>query len=121
VDGETLQRAVVENVEAGAIVMTDEHRGYTGLGSTYRHRSVNHSAGEYVRWFYIHINNLEGAWSHFKRQVIGVHHWMSEAHLQAYLDEFAWRWNRRDMGEGPRVNALLAGTAGRLTYKELIA
>ena len=121
VDGETLKRVIVENVTPGSIVMTDEHRGYTGLGATYRHRSVNHSAGEYVKWYYIHTNSIEGAWSHFKRQVIGVHHWMSEAHLQRYLDEFAWRWNRRDMNEGPRVNDLLNHTAGRLTYKELIA
>lgn len=121
VDGKTLKAAIVENVEPGSIVMTDEHKGYSGLPSVYRHRSVNHSAGQYVKWFYIHTNGIEGAWSHFKRQVIGVHHWMSEGHLQRYLDEFAWRWNRRGMDEGPRVNALLADTSGRLTYKDLIA
>lgn len=32
-----------------------------------------------------------------------------------------WRFNLRGMGEGDRVNALLEETAGRLTYKELIA
>ena len=121
VDGETLKRAVVENVEPGSIVMTDEHRGYNGIGETYRHRASTTPTGEYVKWYYIHTNGIEGAWSHFKRQVIGVHHWLSEAHLQRYLDEFAWRWNRREMNEGPRVNDLLNHTAGRLTYKELIA
>lgn len=121
VDGKTLKAVIVENVEPGSIVMTDEHKGYSGIAPAYRHRSVNHSVGQYVKWFYIHTNGIEGAWSHFKRQVIGVHHWMSEGHLQRYLDEFAWRWNRRGMDEGLRVNALLADTAGRLTYKELIA
>jgi hypothetical protein len=32
-----------------------------------------------------------------------------------------WRFNRRALGEGDRVNALLGQTSGRLTYKELIA
>jgi hypothetical protein len=35
---------------------------------------------------------------------------------------FAWRWNRREMSEGERVNSLLKSTQGRkLTYKALIA
>ena len=55
------------NVAPGTIVMTDEHRGYKGIEGLYRHRAVNHSAGQYVKWFYIHTNGLEGAWSHFKR------------------------------------------------------
>ena len=109
------------NVAPGTIVMTDEHRGYKGIEGLYRHRAVNHSAGQYVKWFYIHTNGLEGAWSHFKRQVNGVHHWISEAHIQRYLDEFTWRWNRREMDEGQRVNAMLHQVSGRLTYQELIA
>jgi len=32
-----------------------------------------------------------------------------------------WRYNRRRMGEGERLNALIAGSAGRLTYRALIA
>jgi hypothetical protein len=35
--------------------------------------------------------------------------------------ESAWRFNIRSIGEGARVNALLAETAGRLRYKDLIA
>ncbi len=121
VDGETLKGEIAANVTPGAIVMTDEHRSYIGLSKTYRHRTVNHASGEYVKWFYIHTNGIEGAWSHFKRQVIGVHHWISEEHIQRYLDEFTWRWNRRGLDEGSRVNAMLSDTAGRLTYRELIA
>ena len=121
IDGHTLTDEISTNVAPGSIVMTDEHRGYSGISKAYRHRRVNHSAGEYVKWFYIHTNGIEGAWSHFKRQIIGVHHWMSEAHIQPYLDEFQWRWNRRDMAEGQRVNALLDHVGGRLTYKQLIA
>ena len=57
----------------------------------------------------------------FKRQVLGIHHWISEKHLDAYLDEMSWRYNLRDMDEGNRANALLHQIEGRLTYKALIA
>ena len=52
----------------------------------------------------------------------GIHHWVSEKHLDRYLAEFTFRYNRRKMGEGSRVDALIADTPGRrLTYKVLIA
>jgi hypothetical protein len=82
---------------------------------------VNHSAGEYVRGYYFHINSIEGAWSHIKRQIYGIHHWISDKHLGRYLSEMTWRYNRRENEEGDRVNALLNGVSGRLRYKELIA
>ena len=32
-----------------------------------------------------------------------------------------WRYNRRELEEGDRLNALLGRVEGRLMYKELIA
>ena len=32
-----------------------------------------------------------------------------------------WRYNRRERGEGDRVNDLLSAMTGRLTYKALIS
>lgn len=66
-------------------------------------------------------NGIESVWALFKRQIGGTHHFLSPKHLNAYLGEMTWRFNLREMGEGDRVNALLAQTAGRLTYKALIA
>ena len=116
-----IQAKVDEHVEPGSNIMTDEYRGYVGLRKRYYHFTVNHSIGEYVKHYFIHVNGLEGAWSHFKRQVLGVHHWISPKHLDRYLTEFTWRYNRREMEEGERVDALLANTGGRLTYRALIA
>ena len=46
--------------------------------------------------------------------------WISSA--GRYVDEFEYRYNRREMGENARVNDLLANVSGkRLTYKGLIA
>ena len=118
----TVQREIVENVQIGSNVMTDDHAGYRGIGGLfYNHHTVNHSAGEYVKHYFIHTNGLEGAWSLFKRQIYGIHHWVSEKHLDRYLAEFTFRYNRRKAGEGERMNDFLGRVSGRLTYKELIA
>lgn len=71
--------------------------------------------------YFIHTNGLENARSLFKRQVFGIHHFITAKHLDRYLNEFTFRFNRRAMGEGSRVDALIANAAGWLTYKALIA
>lgn len=110
---------VLDNVRDGANLMTDEHASYRNLRKNYNVHSVNHSKGEYVRNFFCHINGIEGAWSLFKRQVYGIHHHVSPKRLDAYLGEMCYRYNRRDMEEGVRVNDLLSQVEGRLTYKAL--
>ncbi len=47
VDGPTLHMMVHENVEPGSVLHTDEHSRLSGLGFTYDHETVVHSAGEY--------------------------------------------------------------------------
>ncbi len=116
-----VQGKINEHVAPGANLMTDEAKVYNGLEARYNRHSVNHSAGEYVKWYFCHVNGLEGAWSLFKRQVYGIHHWISAKHTDRYLSEFTWRYNLRDAEEGDRMNALLGRVSGRLTYKDLIA
>jgi transposase-like protein len=109
------------NVAPGSDVMTDEFAGYIGLAPDYHHHTVNHSAGEYVR-FFAHTNGVEGFWALLKRGILGIYHHVSPKHLDRYVTEFAYRFNRREMGEGARVNDLLGHVSGkRLTYKALIA
>ena len=117
----SIQTVIRGNVAKGSSVMTDEHGAFLGLQGDYSHHRVNHSAGEYVRHFCLHTNGIESVWALFKRQIIGTHHWLSPKHIGRYLGEMTWRFNLREMEEGDRVNALLAQTAGRLTYKALIA
>ena len=68
-----------------------------------------------------HTNSIESIWALLKRQIFGIHHVVSPKHLHRYLGEMTWRYNRREDGEGARLNALLASAGGRLTYKSLIA
>lgn len=111
-------RAVVS--PSAKLVSTDEHAGYKYLHRTYRHRVVTHGAGEY-RTGDCHTNGIEGFWALLKRQIIGIHHFVTPKHLNRYVAEVTWRYNLRALGEGDRLNALLDQSSGRLTYKELVA
>lgn len=116
-----LHRVVRENVSTEARLMTDANNSYNVLSVDYDHHVVNHQRGEYVVAGNVHTNSIESIWALFKRQVIGTHHWVSQKHLQSYINEMTWRFNRREEGEGERVNSLLQHVEGRLTYAELTA
>jgi hypothetical protein len=60
----------------------------------YKHKTVDHGRKEYVRGK-VHTNTIEGFWSQLKRSIDGTYHSVSPKHLQAYVDEFAWRYNLR--------------------------
>ena len=50
---------------------------------------------------------LEGFFGLFKNAVRGAHHSVSHTWLQGYVNEYAWRYNRRHM-DGSMCHALLA-------------
>jgi hypothetical protein len=63
----------------------------------YKHQRINHSSKVYVRGN-VHTNTIEGFWSLVKRGIGGVYHSVSQKYLQSYLDEYSFRYNRRDQG-----------------------
>jgi transposase-like protein len=80
----------------GSMIYTDDWGGYKRLGkSGYGHRRVNHSARVYVDGD-VHTNSIEGFFGLLKNGIRGVYHSVSTKHLQSYLDEYAFRYNRRD-------------------------
>jgi transposase-like protein len=104
---DTLQGMVRKYVLPKSTVYTDEFFGYGNINLMmdkgrkdlgYRHRRINHSEGVYVIGD-IHTNTIEGFWSLIKRGIGGVHHAVSAKYLQNYLDEYAFRYNRRDVPE----------------------
>jgi transposase-like protein len=100
-------------------IYTDAHPNYAGVDfGNAEHQSVDHKAEEWVRGD-VHTNSIEGVWSLFKRSVVGSYHQLSEKHLQAYLDEFAWRFDRRKSERLflDTLNALIH--APTLTFKKL--
>src|SRR5262249_24912715 len=63
---------------------------------------------------------IEGAFSLFKRGVIGSYHHLSQDHLDSYLQEFCWRFNRRGI-QPCMFGALLREpvTKKPMTYRHL--
>jgi transposase-like protein len=93
---ETLMGLVKEHILPKSAVFTDEMPSYHGLKARgYRHRRIKHSAKVYVVGD-IHTNTIEGFWSLIKRGITGVYHQVSQKYLQSYLDEYTFRYNRRD-------------------------
>lgn len=91
---ETLIGHITENVELGTTVFTDEFRGYKSVEKLgYDHWVIKHKI-EYVNGF-IHTNSIEGFWSLFKGGIRGVYKHVGKSYVQSYLNEYAFRYNRR--------------------------
>ncbi len=77
------------------MILTDEAYFYDSLKNMgYEHKRVNHSAQVYVSGD-AHTNTIEGFWSLTKNGIRGVYHNVSQKYLQHYLNEYAFRFNRR--------------------------
>lgn len=110
----SLRPVVLDHVERGSTVSTDELRSYGLLTKDgYRHGRVNHKAGEYARYvcksLTFHTNTVEGFWRLFKASVRSTHVHVSPKHMQRYLNEFAFRVNHRE-----RVNGMFDLLVGAL-------
>lgn len=117
---ETLLPAVYANVKPDSILMTDELVAYQALKADFQHHSVNHSAKQFVNHM-AHTNGIENFWSHLKRGIDGIYHWVSKPHLQSYIDEFTLRFNTRDFNTQGRFDLILGAVSNkRLTYQQLI-
>jgi len=118
----TLKGFVHKHAPKGSTVVTDEARAYRGLdGEGFTHKTVNHSAGEYIRDM-AHTNGIESFWALLKRGYYGIYHFMSDKHLHRYVKEFSFRHNTAQAGTMPFINMTIDRMAfKRLTYKELIS
>ena len=112
--GDTSARTIISNIEKHvmpqSLVITDDYQAYYRLRHVdFRHESVRHSVKEYVRGS-VHTNSIEGFWSQLKRSINGTFHSVSRQHLQKYVNEFAYRYNRRK-SEKPMFLHLAASVA----------
>lgn len=87
---------VREYVVPESMLFTDEYAAYDAVGRTMTaHHRVNHSQNVYVSGE-SHVQTIEGFWALVKNGIRGVYHAVSAKHLQTYLNEYAWRYNRRN-------------------------
>jgi transposase-like protein len=98
VTSERILGIVHEHILPKSTVFTDEYVIYDRLGARVKeHKRINHSSKVYVMGD-VHTNTIEGFWSLVKRGIGGVYHSVSQKYLQSYLDEYSFRYNRRDQG-----------------------
>jgi transposase-like protein len=95
IDREHIEPAIADRVAPGATIKTDGLRSYLGLGNKgYRHDRIfaaHWSTPEALRWLHTAVSNA-------KALIGGTYHGLSAAdskHLQTYLHEYAYRYNRR--------------------------
>ena len=98
----SLRPILLETVEKGAIVTTDELPSYGLLDADgYDHGRVNHSAKEYAwvsaKGINHHTNSVEGFWRLFKNSIRSTHIHVSSKYMDRYLREFTFRSNYRGM------------------------
>lgn len=103
--GKTMALFLKENIASKTILLSDKSPIYGKATRRFKHLSVNHSKGEYVRGK-VHINTLENFFGHIKRSVRGTFKIVSKKHLQTYLDSFVWHYNNRG-NDRERFSSLL--------------
>lgn len=120
---ETLQNAVLNEVQRGARVYTDDAVGYDHLAKEFVHEVVNH-AKEYVNG-QVHTQGIDNFWSLLKRTLRGTYVAVEPFHLDRYIDEQVFRYNNRATKDNPLTDAdrftlaMLQVAGRRLTYSEL--
>ena len=109
--GPLLRETVSTHVIPESMLFTDDYKGYLTLDRKYRHRRINHSARIYVSGN-VHTQTIEGFFGLTKNGIRGVYHSVSKKWLQGYLNEYAWRYNRRD-NSGSMFHELLGEAVER--------
>ena len=113
----SIEAFVRANVSPGATLITDGHAAYPGLSGDYRHdpRVVGNMAA-----------NIVLPWSHrafalLKRWALGTYHGLRRKHVDAYLQEFVFRYNRRFYRHVSFETVLgLAARRGPETYRDIV-
>jgi len=122
---QTLKTIIGKHVVLDSTLNTDEAQHYKALGKNFKdHQAVNHGNEEYGRYDGGELtttNTVEGFFGIFKRGIKGVYQHCGEDHLQAYLDEFDFRYSNRvalGVDDTERSTRAIKGAAGkRLTYR----
>ena len=93
-DSHSLVTFVTDSVAPGSVVRTDGWVGYAGLaGMGFDHQAL--TLGGDPDKAEKHLPMIHLVFSNLKTWILGTHHGVSQQHLQAYLNEYVFRFNRR--------------------------
>lgn len=106
-------------IEAGATITSDAYRSYRQLAKEgFKHEAKEFNPKEnpdHLKWLHTIVSNT-------KAFIAGTFHGLDVRHLQAYLNEFSYRFNRRHF-KGELFNRLLKSCVSTptITFTELTA
>lgn len=116
--GRTLLDFASEHIEEHSIISSDGYRSYRKLAEKYTHIAKEFNPAEdaeHLKWLHVMIANA-------KAFIAGTFHGLDPKHLQRYLDEFCYRFNRRKFdGQGFFRLLSCCANCGTITYSELTA
>jgi len=112
----TILDFAAHNIVEGSTINTDEYKSYAKLNTHFNHQPqaydiVNNP--EHLKWIHVVVSNV-------KALISGTYHGLDATHLQRYLIEFCYRFNRRKF-EGQGFFRLLAACVSceTILYNEL--
>jgi transposase-like protein len=110
---------VEKSVQPSTLIGTDDWKSYYDLPNRgYRHIPVAARGDPQVAEEFLPI--IHTAFANLKTWLNGIHHGVSHQHLQAYLNEFTFRFNRRFYPFNAFRSLLgIAGEVAAPTYAEL--
>jgi transposase-like protein len=119
----TLRAFLLDNIEHGSVVLSDGFKSYPlAVGDDFTHKPFNVASSGAPA--HVPLPGVHRVASLAKRWLLGTHQGAVEAdHLTAYLDEFCFRFNRRNSrSRGMLFYRLMqqAATTPPVTYRQLV-
>jgi transposase-like protein len=119
VNGTTVTDVAKTTVQAGSTIRTDGLNSYKALNKEgYEQQAENfdpENHPELLHWLYVIVSNL-------KAFITDTYHGLDRKHLQRYVNEFCYRFNRRRFGNRifHRLLTVCASTKTIITYAQLV-
>jgi transposase-like protein len=85
-----IQRVAEQCITPGSSILSDGLAAYRKLNGSYTHsaKAYYREGEDFLKWVHVVISNA-------KAFILGTYHGLGQGYLQAYLDEFCYRFNRR--------------------------
>ena len=88
----TLYPLVEQYIEKGSYFFTDSRISYAAASIFYKHKTTNHSAGEFARGGFVHSNTIEQIWGDIKGIIRTIHHGISKKYRHLYLAQYIFKY-----------------------------
>lgn len=107
----TLMHFARRNIKEGSIVHTDSNSACNAFKNFFKREKVKRAV-EFVSFKGVRANAVESFWGNLKRGIKGQFHHISRKYMQNYINEFEYRFNRRELTSEAAFEELLARCLG---------